>query len=107
MARRLALERSACAGGATTPVEGNVRMARPSRTGGHCRMEELTLSDNRIGERDDHEWMRTCGSALAAAVERNRDLRVLDLTFNHLSAAAKQALVDANARRDAPLALRL
>jgi Ran GTPase-activating protein (RanGAP) involved in mRNA processing and transport len=72
---------------------------------GNTTLEELSLSDNAIGELGDRDT-GTCGQALAAALEMNQSLRVLDLTFNNLSAAATQALVAASARRAVPLELK-
>ena len=69
-------------------------------------LEELSLSDNAIGELGNRDT-GTCGSALAAALEVNSSLRVLDLTYNALSPAAMELLRAASERRATPLELRL
>ena len=69
-------------------------------------LEELSLSDNAIGELGNRDT-GTCGSALAAALEVNSRLRVLDLTYNALSPAAMELLRAASERRATPLELRL
>lgn len=69
-------------------------------------LEDLSLSDNAIGELGDRAT-GTCGSALATALEGNSTLRVLDLTYNALSPAAMELLRNATERRETPLELRL
>ena len=73
-------------------------------------LTSLSLSDNAIGQLGDRS-SGTCGAALAAALEQNVTLRVLDLTFNGLSDAATETLTAAkqrsDGRRQTPLELRL
>lgn len=84
--------------------EGLAAFAAMLRT--NSTLEELSLSDNAIGELGNRDE-GTCGSALAAALEVNSTLRVLDLTYNALSPAAIELLSAASERRATPLELRM
>ena len=87
--------------------EGVVAIAEMLRC--NTTLRELSLSDNNIGEQGDRG--ASAVRDLAAALEANTTLDLLDLTFNSLSTAAADTLKSAKHRsdlhRESPLELRL